>query len=451
MSNLNSETIEEKQIDAETLLQSNRTKGFMQRFHSLLASQRRNLQNLSALVFVNFLTAGIGFFTTVKIANTIGKETFGLLAYGFAIAAYAGVFIRFGLDRTLVRDLIHYPERFGELVATSLLLRWILFTFVGAVFLAWKLAAGAGSDVSWGLLLIIIANSMMAMDLQPVYDSWNKMGRHAVYNLIQRCLYFAAIWTIIVIAPGRLNILWIGVATLGSVVLYLVMQHSWAMKRIIFSASRQPLFPAAIRMAKGNTTIWLAAMGGLSFGSLNQLVLKHYCGTAELGGYAAAWQIVHIAMLLLTQISRVGNPATARITRKDSNQSGRIRFLTKYSVVMFVVAAPVGIAGLVCPELIIRLLFRPEYASAAIVMRIMGIYIMVFSLGLVAAQYVVSAHLEKVYFASVIVGGALSVTFCFWLIPEMGGLGAAIALLIAHSISMGLYWVVMIWHVRKCA
>lgn len=419
------------------------------RMWQLVLLQKRNLQNLSMLVFVNFLMAGIGFITQVKIANTLGKESFGLLAYGLAIAAYGGVIVRFGLDKTLVRDLIHYPERFGELVFASLLLRWVLFGFVVIALLGWKLAAGAGSDVSWGLLLIIIASSMMSMDLQPVYDSWNKMGRHAVYNLIQRCLYFVAIWFLILSAPGRLSIFWIGVATLGSVVLYLVIQHSWAIKRIDFSSSRQPLFRAAIRMAKGNTTIWFAAMGALSFCSLNQLILKYYCGAAELGGYAAAWQIVSIAMLLLTQISRVGNPATARITRKDSSQSGRIRFLTKYSVVMFVVAAPVGIAALVCPELIIRFLFRPEYASAASVMRIMGIYIMVFSFGLVASQYVISSKMERTYFASVIVGGILSITLCLVLIPRIAGYGAALALLIAHGVSMGLYWIAMIQHVRK--
>jgi len=446
---VNYETIEEKGIDVESLLQNNQTNDLTSRLSSLIASQRRNLQNLSILVAVNFITAGIGFITTVKIANTLGKETFGLLAYGLAIAAYGGVFIRFGLDKTLVRDLIHYPERFGELVAASLLLRWTLFAFVGAVFLAWKLAAGDGSDLSWGLLLVIIASSMMSMDLQPVYDSWHKMSRHAVYNLIQRCLYFAAIWTIIMIAPGRLNILWIGVATLGSVVLYLVMQHSWAMKRIVFSASRKPLFRAAIQMAKGNTTIWLAAMGGLSFGCLNQLVLKHYCGTAELGGYAAAWQIASIAAVFLGHVGRIGNPMSAHITKEGICRREQVRFLMKYSAVMLLAATPIAVASIACPTFILKSIYRPEYSSAASSMRVMGIYMMVLSVGIVAAQFIVSCRMERTYFLSVIIGGAVSVALCFLLIPSMGDLGAALALLIAHGITMGIYWFVMVRHIRR--
>jgi len=57
--------------------------------------------------------------------------------------------------------------------------------------------------------------------------------------------------------------------------------------------------------------------------------------------------------------------------------------------------------------------------------------------------------MEKLYFTSVIAGGIISVLLCFLLIPRMGAIGAAISLLIAHSISMGLYWVAMVLHVRN--
>ena len=438
-----------KEIDVVSVPQNNQTNGLTSRLSSLIASQRRNLQNLSVLVFVNFLTAGIGFITSVKIANTIGKETFGLLAYGFAIAAYGSVIIRFGLDRTLVRDLIHYPERFGELVAASLLLRWILFGVVLIGLLSWKIAAGAGSDISWGLLLVIIANSMMAMDLQPVYDSWQKMSRHAVYNLIQRCLYFVVIWVTILIAPQKLSIFWIGAATLVSVVLYLIMQHNWAIPQIDMTTVTVPLFSAAIRMARDNITILLATIAGLSFGSLNQLVLKHYRGTAELGGYAAGWQIISIAMIFLTQIARIGNPATARITKPGISKRDKIKLLIKYSSVMCLAVCPVCLATIVWPEFILRLIYSPEYASGAGVLRIMGFYLSVFSISAIASQYLVSSRQEILYFRNVMIGGLVSVAFSFILIPKLGAMGAILSLLFAHSLLIMMNWIVIFKHLMK--
>ena len=410
------------------------------RLWQLVLSQKTNLKNLSVLIFVNFLIAGIGFITQVKIANTLGRETFGLLAYGLAIATYGGVFIRFGLDRTLVRDLIHYPEHFGELVAASLLLRWLLLAFVVIAFSAWRLILGAGSDISWGLILVIIANSMMSMDLQPVYDSWRQMSRHAVYNLIQRCLYFTTIWVIIVVAPTKLGIPLIGVSTMGSVICYLTLQHRWAMSRLSLPASRGEIFISAIKMARKNLTIWLAAVSTLSFASLNQLVLKHYRGTAELGGYAAVWLMVSLAMMLLNQVARVGNPMMALVTRDDIQQKERNRFLLKYVCVMIFTVSPIALAAICFPVMIMKTLFRPEYVSAASVLRIMGVYMYVYAVGLVASQFVVSIRLEKTYFASIFTGGIISIVACFLLIPPMGANGAGVALLVSTSTAIGLCW-----------
>jgi O-antigen/teichoic acid export membrane protein len=418
------------------------------RLRKVVISQKKHVQNFSVLVFVNFLIAGLGFLTRVKIANTLGKEGFGLFAYALALGCYGAVVVRFGLDRTFVRDLVHYPSRFAQLVAGSLVLRGFLLILITLALIMWKLVSG-NKELSWGVIAVVLGTSLMALDLRAVYDSWHKMSRDAVYNLIQRCCYYALIWIVVLFVPDKLSIGLIGAGTILSAALYLFMQQRWAFRRIEFYKAKESLAKVAIKLGFANLLVWTAAIGSLSFGVLNQLVLKYFRGTAELGGYAAAWQIVAIAMLLLNQVARIGKPAIARITREGTDRNTRRRFLVKYSSVMLAVASPIAISALFCPGLILKTLFRPEYASAAGTLRILGIYIMCFPLGLVASQYIVSARMEKTYFASVIVGVILSVLFCLFLIPKLGGIGAAISLLIAHGISLGLYWVAMILHVRN--
>lgn len=419
------------------------------RLRKVVASQKKQVQNLFVLVLVNFFIAGFGFLTRVKIANILGREGFGLLAYALALGSYGAVIVGFGLDRTLVRDLIHYPRHFGQLVAGSLVLRGLLLVVVILALVSWKLTF-ANSELSWGVIAVIVGTSLMALDLQAVYDSWQKMSRHAVYNLVQRCCYYVLIWTVILFFPGKLSIGLIGGGTMASIVLYLFIQQRWAFKRIEFYKAKESLAKVAIKLGFANLMVWAAAIGCLSFGVLNQLVLKSFSGTAALGGYAAVWQIVAIAMLLLNQVARIGKPATARITREGTNRKTRRRFLVKYSTVMLAVASPIAIGAMLWPDVIIGILFCPEYAPAAGTLRILGIYIVLFSLGLVASQYVIAARMEKVYFASVIVGGVLSALFCLFLIPELGGMGAAISLLIAHGMSIGLYWITTILHIRSC-
>lgn len=418
------------------------------RLRKILLSQKVNLQNLSALVVFNFLAAGLFFITQIKIANVIGKEKFGLLAYGIALGMYGQIIVCYGVNRTLVRDLIHYPKRFAELVMASLLLRGLLLGLVVSGLLIWKVV-WQPDDLTWAIIVVIVAYSLKSLDLQPVYDAWHCMARHAVYNVIRRGLYFALIWGIILTTPRHLSLAWIAFGLLVTEVFYLYLQQRWAGGRIEWSWNISGRNSVVGELVKNNVWIWLATIGLLSFGTLNQIILKHYCGAAELGGYAASWQIVAAAVLLLGQVSRVGNPATARVTRPENNGRKRKSFLLKYSCVMAAAALPVVIPSVLFPGWIMNTIFKPEYASSAAILRILGIYLMVYSLGCVASQYIVSARMEKTYFASVILGGCLSVILCFILIPKLSGLGAALALLVAHGTSMALYFVAMIKDVKS--
>jgi O-antigen/teichoic acid export membrane protein len=396
------------------------------------------------LIFVNFLASVLVFVANVKIANIVGKESFGQMAYGLAFGLYGAAVVRFGFDRTLVRDLIHYPEKSGELIAGSLILRLVIFVIVTLGLVIWKITGFGTIDLTLGVMLIVIASSILSLDLRAVYDSWQRMKRHAAYNLIQKSFYFMMVWVAILLFQEKLTVKWVGIAMLCSVILYLVMQFVWASKRIDFPPLTKSLFVKAMKMGRGNLLIWFSAIACLSFGSLNQLVLKHYCGAAELGGYAAAWQIVLIGMLLLTQIARIGNPATARVTNSNVNNAVRGLFLAKYSAVMIIITLPICIPALIWPQAILKVVFRPEYVTAANVLRLMALYLMVFSLGLVASQYVVSARLEKLYFFSVILGGGLGVVLCMILIQPYKGIGAVLALLISHGLSILLYWVMIL-------
>ncbi|MCD6184843.1 MAG: oligosaccharide flippase family protein [Deltaproteobacteria bacterium] len=424
--------------------------GFYTHLRNLILSQKDRIRTLSVLVLVNFVIMGFGFLTRVKIANMLGKEGFGMLAYGLALGTFGGVAVRFGMDRTLVRDLIHHRDRFGELVAGSVLLRGAIFFFVLFGILFWKALPNYNNNLSWAIITIFIARCLLSLDLQSVYDTWQKMERHAMYNLVQRCLYFAIIWTVVIISPEKFSINLIAAALLVTAFLYLIMQHQWAWRQIIFNKTTKSVMKTALSMGSQNFIIFLAALGGLFIGSLNQLVLKHFCGAAELGGYAAAWTITSLAMALLSQVSRIGLPAIARVTRQDTGRAERIYFLFTYSAVMFMMAASIGIPVFFFPELILRTIFSPEYISVAGIMRIMSIYIIIYSIAIVSSQYVVAARMERLYFFNVILGGCLSVILCYILIPKFFGLGAVFSLLIAHGLTIALNLIGMIKHLKAC-
>lgn len=408
----------------------------------LLRTHKGKLRDLAVLLSVNVAVAGIGFFTQIRIANVLGKESFGLIAFGFSIATFAAVFIRFGSDRTLVRDLLQRPEMFAATVRASVLLRFTMFSLFVAVLLLLKFSLPTDNDFSPGVILVVIAHAALSLDLQGVYDSRREISRHATYNLFQKGVYFGIIWGILVVAPNVLSVLAVGVAALVAVFVYLALQYRWVFKRLPRdTVPARNVCLMAVGLARGNVVVIASAVGGLLFGPLNQVALKHYSGAAELGGYAAAWMMTTLVSIVLTQVGRVGNPATVRIATADATRGERLRFLQKYAALMVAITLPLALPAILAPTLILETFFRPEYASAAPVLRIMGIYVFIVAGDLVALQYLMAVRSEGSYLQAMSVGGVVGVFLCLTLIPLAGAIGAAWALVISHGLAVSLYWV----------
>ncbi|NPU84520.1 MAG: oligosaccharide flippase family protein [Syntrophaceae bacterium] len=417
--------------------------------NELITFYRSSIENVSFLVFVNIIIAAAGWLTQIKIANTLGKDAFGQFAFAVVIGTFLQVFIRFGLDRTLVRDLIHYPDRFSALVRASLFLRYILTIITISALLTLKLLF-LQYYISWGVFLIITATAILSLDLQPVYDVRQNIKLHAIFFLFQKFFYLILIWIGIFILKDSFSILFIGSSLLISVVLYLALQHNFVMRRMKSrKESYSELANGIVWLFRNNTFIWFSAIAGLVTAMINQVILKEYCGYAELGGYAAAWQFVIAGTLLLDQVSRVGRPAVARITKSGRSKSDQIQFLIKYFSVMIVVVTPVVLFMIFSPEVVFKLLFRPEYHAAADTLPVMGIYLFLFAVGIVSSQYALSARLEKMYFHAVITGSILSILLCHVLIPANGTIGAAWALLISHGTAIIIYSLGISRHLLK--
>jgi O-antigen/teichoic acid export membrane protein len=265
------------------------------------------------------------------------------------------------------------------------------------------------------------------------------MGRHAVFHAIDRMLFMGIAWIHILWFPDRVSLMTIAIASLAGISVSLLLQYREVRRVTGFTVLRRAAFGEAGRLLFAGFPLALAMLAAVLFGPTVSVFLKHYCSAAEVGVYAAAWQLVMIAKFGLGQIGRIGNPAMARLACADVPILERRRTIGKYALVMLVAASPIALPSILCPELIITTLFSSEYAAAVDVLRILGVYILLLSLGIVASQCVISMRRDRRYLASVTIGGVVGIVSCIVLLPRYGAVGAAWALLISHGLSMALY------------
>lgn len=402
-----------------------------------ISIKRQTADTLFSLVGINLFIAGLSFVTTIFIANTLGKETFGDFSYAVAIGTYGLMFVQFGLEKSLVRFLVHYPMRFGELLKASLLLRSLLFFLFVLFFAIALLLCHHRLGFSWGIVIVIFATTFQAFQLSGVYDAWKKMKQHAVYVLVERCTYFALIWCVILFPFFPLSIELIGVCMITSIIIGFYLQYRWALPRIDFK-SIQGIWPSTFFIIRSNIFIWFAVLSGLSIDYMTQIILKWHSGSSVLGEYSVAWKIMSLATLFLGQAARIGSEAMARHTRPDIAVNERFRFLMKYVVMMAVLGLLIGLPCLLFSPYILKV-FRPEYASAAETLRLFGLYPFLFGPYLAVLQYAISSGLQITYFTLITVAGLLSIGLNLWLIPQMQSKGAVISVIISLAVALILF------------
>ncbi|TFB10143.1 hypothetical protein E3V36_04695 [Candidatus Marinimicrobia bacterium MT.SAG.2] len=386
----------------------------------------------------------MSFITMIIIAKVFGKELFGDFSYAITVGGYCITIANCGLERTLIRDLVHFPKRFDEYASASILLRGSMLTLALVGIFGVNALVAEENQLRFGGILIVLTMGIKAFNLAAIYDAWDNMKRSAVYLLSERSLYFICIWTFILFFEESLSITAISIFMFISVILGLSLQYRWALPQLNLRMDQKANLLAVV-MLKKNLWVWSAIIATLSFGGLSKIVLKHISGSGELGEYSVAWLVVLLGMILITQVGRVGNPRIARIVKPGVSPTRRIRFLLQYTALSAMAGTVIGLPAIFFSTQIMQI-FPPEYASAASSMRILGFYVIAIGIGQVATQYLVAVRKERVYFIIVFLTGGLSVVLFYLLIPQWMATGAALAVLLAHGTAIFLNWIVMIRH-----
>ncbi|HAZ49443.1 MAG TPA: polysaccharide biosynthesis protein [Cyanobacteria bacterium UBA11369] len=185
-----------------------------------------------------------------------------------------------------------------------------------------------------------------------------------------------------------------------------------------------------------NKLVWLSLPLGLVMmlialnGNIPQYFIEHYWGEGELGVFAAIAYLMVAGNMVVNALGQSASPRLAKYYAAG-NRSAFRSLLVKLVVIGAILGGAAILVALVAGREILTLLYRPEYAQQkdlfVWLMVAAGIgYISSFlGYGMTAARYF---RIQIPLFAAATGTAAIA---CLWLIPIMGSLGAAIALILA--------------------
>lgn len=368
----------------------------------------------------------VGFF----VARHLGPGQLGSLSYGVAVVTLFGCVASFGLDAVIKRDLLQHPEQTAQLLADGTVLRLLTGLVAGAGLVLFVSEAPADAGGERGILLIL--GLLLWQPALVVPELWLQAHLQARYSVLAQTAALAVsagvrIWLVWAAAPlTAFAAAYVLEALLAGLGLHYAARRAGL--RINWFAARR----ATLRHLAGEAgPLALAGLAIVVYMKIDEVMLRHLVGPSEVGIYSAATRLTEIWYFVPAALGSSLLPALveARAQGGAAYQRHLQRYYDLNAAVAYTLSLPMALAA---PWLVRVAYGAPFAASAAIVTIHIWSSVFVF-LGVARGQWLVNERLQKFYLLATLGGALLNIALNFVFIPRWGGVGAALATVLAQA------------------
>ena len=377
------------------------------------------------------ISLGLALTTHVWTARYLGASEFGALSYATALVGLFGSFTYLGLSGIVTRDLVVAPGSREELLGSSFLLK---LAGAGAAFLLVNGVALWHLDDPATRTLVQVQSVGLFADAFLVLSFWYHARLEARYPVSASALaaMAAAALKVLFILQGR-SLVWFGLAAAaqaGFNALFLC--TIYALRGASLFAWR-PSVSRARTLLSQSWPLALSSIVAVIYLKADLVMLGRMTDAQTTGVYSVAARLSEIWYVLPATLATSLFPGIVRardlppeIYRSKLQSLYRMMFLGSLAV-----AIPVSVAA----TPVVMLLYGEDYANAG---RILAVHIWAcpaMFMGSLLTKWLISEGLVKFVIVRDVVGASLNVALNLFLIPRLGGLGAAIATVLSYTIA----------------
>jgi O-antigen/teichoic acid export membrane protein len=392
------------------------------------------IKNIAAVGGADAGVRLIGFVTTAYLGRVLGSEGFGLLGMGLAVAGYLFLVASPGIHVTGTRDVAAKRGEEGGLVSTVLSIRMalapVLFILAAAAVLLWQ------TDWTTGTTLIVTTAAIVPMAFS--FD-WYFQGKEQFVLLASQklinALVFLVVALVIVRGPGDAALAaaaFVAGTAGASIFSYLAYRRG---NGFAFSWD-----PGAWRsVLEGSYPLALSSLLGQTATAFPILVAGAMLSTYDAGQMNAAMKLILLALIMDRVFATLFLPALSRALL-ESDQARIVRLGLK---IMFLIAAPIVVAGWVLAPLLMVLVFGEGFEAAVAPFRILLVYLASTLINSVFTAALIVARRERLYFGIMLAGSLVTAAVAIAATPMAGIVGTAAAVSAGEVIMTSLFGILL--------
>jgi polysaccharide transporter, PST family len=397
--------------------------------------ERQNLSkiiaNMGWLFADRILRMGLGLLIGVWVARYLGVEQFGLFSYAAAFVALFIALSTLGLPALVIRTIAQEPEKRAEILGTVFWLQLFggIATLGVAVGIMFVLRHGDRLMLN---LVAILAGAAIFQAFDTI-DLWFQSQIQSKYTVFAKNTAFLIVVVVkVVLINLQAPLLAFAAATLLEAVL-------GAVGLIIFykfqgdslSSWRWSL-PLARRLLRESWPLILSGLTIMLYMKVDQIMLGQMIGDEAVGIYSAATRISEVWYFIPTAIAASVAPGIYA-AKKAVDESLYYRQIEQSLKVLSLIAILIAVPMTFASGAIITALFGHEYAAAGSILAIHIWAAWFVFMGVGTSSWFIAEGLIHLSFRRTLMGAIINIGLNFILIPTYGGLGAAIATVIAQA------------------
>ena len=371
-------------------------------------------------------------FVGVWVARYLGPENLGILSYAQSFIAIFLAFSTLGLNGILVRELVRTPAQKYVLLGTSFLLQT-----GGSIILMTLLLIGtqlSSNDQFTNVIILLLGSATFFQSFGVINQYFQSIVRSkfAVFTSIGSLVISSTLKVTLILLKAPLlyfvYVILLDSAIFASGLIFFYFKNNESIKYWKFDRNK------ALVLLKDSWPLILNGIIVSIYMKVDQIMIKEIMGSSSVGQYAAAVRLSEAWYFVPTVISASLFPAI--VNAKSKNEDLYYRRLQRLYDLMVWMSLSIALPMTFLSDWVVDLLYGSAFHLSGEVLKVhvwAGVFVF---LGVARGGWILNENLQRYSSIYLTVGMVTNVLLNFIMIPKTGIMGAAIATLVAQSVSV---------------
>ncbi len=376
----------------------------------------------------------------IYAARILGAAEYGIFSYVLGLAGFFTIFADLGVSPLMTREIASHPDKRAAYFANAFWIKNILLAITAALII---FVAPKFSNIEAAIALLPFVALLVLFDnfrdfIFSYFRGIEKMELEAFLVIIMNTAITVSGFIILNFyqTAGALLFSYIfSVGILSIISFYFVKDF---IKGVFKNFDKEIL-------KQFFHDCWPLAFSGL-FGvfmlNIDIVMLGWWRSAEEIGYYSASQKVVQLFYTLPAILASAVFPTIARFIRQNEKDKARV-LNEKSMTILYFIAIPLAIGGIILSKSIIRFLFGEAYLPASASFQILIAALFINFPGAILSNLLMAYNQQRRLINYVIAGSASNVILNALLIPSFGIVGSAIATIIAQFAYFAPIWLKM--------